>query len=67
MSSTTPGTLRGSSADGPTQAMRSSYVRMAALLRISDPVHSRPMFVSKRAVMGISSRAGNHGYRLQPS
>ena len=52
MSSTTPGTLRGSSADGPTQAMRSSLIRMAALPMISDPVHSRPMLVSSRAVIG---------------
>ena len=54
MSSTTPGTLRGSSAEGPTQAMRSSLVTMAALLRISNPVHSRPMLVSNRAVIGAS-------------
>jgi hypothetical protein len=34
MSATTPGTLRGSSADGPTQAIRSSLMRIAALLMI---------------------------------
>ena len=52
MSSTTPGMRCGSSAAGPTQAIRSSPVTMAALLRISDPVHSRPMLVSSRTVTG---------------
>ena len=41
MSSTTPGTLRGSSADGPTQAIRSSPIKMAALLMILEPVPSQ--------------------------
>jgi len=37
---------------GPTQAIRSSPVTMAALLRISEPVHRRPMLVSSRTVTG---------------
>src|SRR6516162_9423142 len=52
MSFTTPGRLRGSSDDGPTQAIRSSSMRMAALLQISEPVQRRPMFVSSRTVIG---------------
>ena len=36
---------------GPAQTMRSSCTRIAALLYTSAPVHSRPMFVSKRTVI----------------
>src|SRR5215813_10574070 len=46
----TPGMLVGNSEAGPTHAMRSSCDRIAALLQTSEPVQSRPMFVSKRTV-----------------
>ena len=63
MSSTTPGRLSGSSEARPTQAMRSLWVRMAALLQISDPVQRRPMFVSRRTVTGMppAAHAGGAG------
>jgi len=50
-----PGDALGELA-GPTQAIRSSPVTMAALLRISDPVHKRPMLVSRRTVTGDPPR-----------
>src|SRR5215469_2320748 len=43
--------LVGSSEAGPTQAMRWSWERIAALLQTSDPVQSRPMLVSRRTVI----------------
>jgi hypothetical protein len=47
---TTPGTDVGSSDAGPTQAMRSSCDKIAALLQTSAPVQSLPIFVSSRTV-----------------
>jgi hypothetical protein len=47
---TTPGMLFGSSEAGPTQAMRSSWDKIAALLQTSEPVQSLPMLVSSRTV-----------------
>src|ERR1039457_753248 len=69
MSSTTPGRLSGSSEARPTHAMRSLWVRMAALLQISDPVQRRPMLVSRRTVTGVplAARAeGAGGERARP-
>ena len=44
------------------QAILSSCVRMAALLQISEPVHRRPMLVSRRTVTAQPSGArGRHG------
>src|SRR5260370_4600166 len=51
MSSMTPGRLRGSSDAGPTQAILSSWVMIAALLHTSVPVQRRPMLVSRRTVI----------------
>src|SRR5215469_1838312 len=47
---TTPGMLVGSSDAGPTQAIRSSCDKIAALLQTSAPVQSLPMFVRSRTV-----------------
>src|SRR5690625_3068810 len=73
-SSTTPGTCCGSSAAGPTQAMRSSWSRIAALVSISVPDQSRPMLVRRVTDMcsprsgpgtggpaGYGQSAGRHG------
>src|SRR5215467_6568271 len=53
MSSMTPGRLRGSSDAGPTQAILSSWVMIAALLHTSAPVQRRPMLVSSRTVTAL--------------
>src|SRR5580704_7172184 len=50
MLSMTPGTRSGRSAAVPTQAIRPSLVSMEALLSISEPVHNRPILVSRRTV-----------------
>src|SRR2546426_127388 len=50
MSSTTPGRLCGSSAAGPTHAIPSPPVRMAAVFHTSDPVQTRPIVVSRALV-----------------
>src|SRR5262245_61017026 len=57
MSSMIPGTLCGRSEAGPAQTMRSSWIRMAALLQTSVPVQSLPMFVNSRTVI-VDSPAG---------
>src|SRR5580692_4510210 len=59
----TPGMLEGSSEAGPTQAIRSSCDRIAALLQTSDPVQSRPMLVSRRTVTGHQPAGYGSGAR----
>src|SRR5262249_12691281 len=70
MSSMTPGRLRGSSDAGPTQAILSSWVMIAALLHTSVPVQRRPMLVSRRTVTATPARGNTQPVgplRLQPS
>ena len=59
----TPGMLAGSSEAGPTQAIRSSFDRIAALLQTSEPVQSRPMLVSRRTVTGHRPARDGDGAR----